>query len=62
MNHSLLNPNVSKYWTLPSATLGFVKVLNYRNYIVTGNMFETYNLFLIIKLKILAAACLPSNF
>ena len=22
MNHSLLNPSVSKYWTLPLATLG----------------------------------------
>ena len=48
MNHSPLNPSVSKYWTLPLATLGICQGSKlYEYYIVTGNMFETYNLFLL---------------
>ena len=63
MNHSLLNPSVSKYWTLPLATLGICQGSKlYEYYIVTGNMFETYNLFLVnLKFSQLPACLQISN-
>ena len=48
MNNSPLNPSVSKYWTLPLATLGIPQGSNLPEYyIVTGNKFATYDLFLL---------------